>query len=975
MTRDSVLDGSVCENEWRRALRYKRPIVPLLLHRDVDPPFLLEHRQHIDFTGNFDQALARLRKHLRWLDSPEGQLQELEYRLQEARRAEPRAHDDAERARVRADIDELERQVAAQREIVDHPERAAARMQATIDAGIERERRPERPVSGESRTKFINTPPGLAQHFQDREAESRRVGDFLASEALRLLTVTGRGGTGKTALVCRVLKAVEAGHLPDDGGPMEVDGIVYLSGLGSRRVEFAHLFADLCRLLPEEAARPLDALFRDAKAATTAKVRALLDALSGRRVVVLLDNFEDVVDPETLAIRDAELDEALRALLTLPHHAVKVILTTRVAPRPLTLVEPGRQDAIDLDEGLPSPHAENLLRAMDPGGELGLRDAPAPLLDEARRRTRGYPRALEALVAILRADRDTTLAEVLAAAGSALPENVVSALVGEAYSRLDPTARLVMQALAIYARPVPPAAVDYLLQPHQPGLDAASALRRLVNMRFARREAGKFFLHPVDRDYALGQVPEGSSADRNGSTAFTRKALRHRAADYFRQVRLPRSDWKTIDDLAPQLDEFDLRCVGGDFDTAAEVLGEIDYDYLLLWGFARRVLDLHERLKGGISDPNRRGWSFNTMGLALQNLGRTRESIACLEMTLQIAREIPDRWMEGAALGNLGNAYAALGQAERAIGFHEQRLAIAREVGDRRGEGTALGNLGLAYADLGQVERAIGFYEQHLAIAREVGDRRGEGTALGNLGIAYAALGQAERGHRLLRAGAGHRPRGRRPPGRGARPGQPGPRLRRPGPGGAGHRLLRAGAGHRARGRRPPGRGASPWATWALAYAGLGRLDEAITSLYRSREVLGEIGARRSMGYTLADLSLVRIDREEISQGRRSGTGGGADRRGGRRSVARLGRASDACDSPDAPGGGRGRSGRGGGGMCPERSQGGSPQSVVAGSDRAAAEGSGGGAGERSRRRSRGPMRRSSGRRRCMRPTRRGGSR
>jgi hypothetical protein len=221
-----------------------------------------------------------------------------------------------------------------------------------------------------------------------------------------------------------------------------------------------------------------------------------------------------VVDPETLAIRDAELDEALRALLTLPHHAVKVILTTRVAPRPLTLVEPGRQDAIDLDEGLPSPHAENLLRAMDPGGELGLRDAPAPLLAEARQRTRGYPRALEALVAILRADRDTTLAEVLAAAGSALPENVVSALIGEAYSRLDPTARLVMQALAIYARPVPPAAVDYLLQPHQPGLDAASALQRLVNMRFARREAGKFFLHPVDRDYALGQVPEDSAAGR-----------------------------------------------------------------------------------------------------------------------------------------------------------------------------------------------------------------------------------------------------------------------------------------------------------------------------------------------------------------------------------------------------------------------------------------------------------------------------
>ena len=46
--------------------------------------------------------------------------------------------------------------------------------------------------------------------------------------------------------------------------------------------------------------------------------------------MVLLDNFEDVVDPETQEIHDAEMDEALIALLNAPHHAVKAILTTRV---------------------------------------------------------------------------------------------------------------------------------------------------------------------------------------------------------------------------------------------------------------------------------------------------------------------------------------------------------------------------------------------------------------------------------------------------------------------------------------------------------------------------------------------------------------------------------------------------------------------------------------------------------------------
>jgi hypothetical protein len=69
-----------------------------------------------------------------------------------------------------------------------------------------------------------------------------------------------------------------------------------------------------------------------------------------------------------------------------------------------------------------------------------------------------------------------------------LPNNVVKELVGEAFSRLDPTAQRIMQALAIYGRPVTPAAVDYLLQPYLAGVNSAPILGRLVNMQFARKE-------------------------------------------------------------------------------------------------------------------------------------------------------------------------------------------------------------------------------------------------------------------------------------------------------------------------------------------------------------------------------------------------------------------------------------------------------------------------------------------------------
>ena len=125
-----------------------------------------------------------------------------------------------------------------------------------------------------------------------------------------------------------------------------------------------------------------------------------------------------------------------------------------------------------------------------------------------RERTRGYPRALEAVAAILSADRNTSLPELLAQT-ERLPENVVEALVGEAFQRLDALAQQVMQALAVYPVPVPAVAVDYLLQPFQPAINAAPVLARLVNMQFVRRDAGRYYLHQVDRDYALGRVPDG----------------------------------------------------------------------------------------------------------------------------------------------------------------------------------------------------------------------------------------------------------------------------------------------------------------------------------------------------------------------------------------------------------------------------------------------------------------------------------
>ena len=737
MSRDSVDSDSITKNEWSRALKYKKPLIPLLLHKDAEMPFQLEGRQYIDFSGDFDSGMAKLRKHIQWLDSPDGVLLGLKYRLKDAQRDLRRTDDPLQIKRIRDDIEDLKREIGIQEQVAADPAAAKKRVQESIDRGLERERLPEKPVGGRAYSKFINPPPGIAPtYFQDRHLETKLMGDFLKNDAERLMTVVGRPGIGKTAMVCRLLKALESGCLPDDGGALSIDGIVYLGESGVHKVNFPHLFADLCRLLPDDTAKELDAVYKEARTGTGDKMRALLTAFPRGRVVVLLDNFESKLDPETRDMADAELDEALQALLDFQHHGVKVIITTRIAPRNLALAQPGRQYSLNLDQGLESPYAENILREMDKDGKLGLAEAPAGLLDLARRRTLGFPRALEALVAILCADRETTLQDILADTEKLLPQYVVEKLVGEAFSRLDPRAQAVMQALAVYGRSVTAAAVDYLLQPFLPGVDSAPVLNRLVNMQLVRKDVGHYYLHPVDCEYALSRVPEGKKTDRDqtGTPLFTRFALLHRGAGYFKKARKPRQDWKNIADLAPQLAEIDLRYAGKDFDTAAQVLREIDFKYLLLWGHYRLMVDLHERLLGKIGDPGLKEDSVGNLGSAYLSMGQYRKAISCHEQALKSARERKDRKGEGVWLGNLGICFSDLGQTLRAIDFYKEALEIARDIGDRQGEASRLGNLGICFADLGETDRAIEYFEQALVIAREIGARITEANKLTNIG-------------------------------------------------------------------------------------------------------------------------------------------------------------------------------------------------------------------------------------------------
>ena len=62
-------------------------------------------------------------------------------------------------------------------------------------------------------SKFVNPPPATAPTwFQDRQVETGLLARYVTDPGIRLVTVVGRGGIGKTAMVCRLLQGLEAGR-------------------------------------------------------------------------------------------------------------------------------------------------------------------------------------------------------------------------------------------------------------------------------------------------------------------------------------------------------------------------------------------------------------------------------------------------------------------------------------------------------------------------------------------------------------------------------------------------------------------------------------------------------------------------------------------------------------------------------------------------------------------------------------------
>jgi Domain of unknown function (DUF4062) len=203
---------------------------------------------------------------------------------------------------------------------VERSLRELADTRARIGIGIEREQVPAEPQPVRA-SKFVNPPPAIAPTwFQDRQVETGLLARYVNDPGIAMVTVAGRGGIGKTAMVCRLLKGMEAGRIPDiegDQAAIAVGGIVYLSRNGVHKVNYPTLVADLLRLLPAEQAQRLQNRYQDPHHSPSELMLAVLETFpAGEPVVVLLDNLESVMDTEAETLAELALGEALAAVLT-----------------------------------------------------------------------------------------------------------------------------------------------------------------------------------------------------------------------------------------------------------------------------------------------------------------------------------------------------------------------------------------------------------------------------------------------------------------------------------------------------------------------------------------------------------------------------------------------------------------------------------------------------------------------------------
>ncbi len=141
--------------------------------------------------------------------------------------------------------------------------------------------------------------------------------------------------------------------------------------------------------------------------------------------------------------------------------------------------------------------------------------------------------------------------------------------------------------------------------------------------------------------------------------------------------------------------------------------------------------------------------ALNAQGRLDCQQGRYVEAAVCHREALSVARERGDRAGEAAALAGLARAVELTGDASAARTLHEQSLAVSRALGDTRGRAEALTALMMGALYAGAHARAEALGAEGLTLLRALGDDGRTAEALWALGMVAQTRGHHERARAL----------------------------------------------------------------------------------------------------------------------------------------------------------------------------------------------------------------------------------
>lgn len=580
-----------------------------------------------------------------------------------------------------------------------------------------------------------NAFPTLKGCFVDRIVEQQTLNICMRSFDQKIVFIVAPGGFGKTELTLKMLHDLTDGE-PNKIVDKTVNGVLYLTCLRGD-LTLGRIFSETGIMIGKQTL--LQNVFADRTIPLDAKISRFFSEIDfAGNYWLVLDNFEDMLDPLDDTIRDQELLDFID-YASQKARKTRILVTSRVVPK---LSERRSAEIIDLSSGIPVEHAVRYLK--EEGKPYGLDKEDESTLKEIVERIHCIPKALESLIGYMdqQYPEKISLKELLT--DSALfsdfdlhdNQEGLKRLISQQLLTLSTESRKVINALSIYYKAVPNEAVLSLIKEFE-SRELNKLLSRLCKNRLVfyieQTDVPLYGLHPLVHSFVYSQIPV------DDGTESSCVEMHRLAAEYYHSKRLPKESWCCLLDVDYVIQEIKHLIASHNNVEAVDLMSILIYRYLLKWGETTLSRELTDLIIPKCSDDLLiKVYILNSN--ILNVLGLYGLSIETLLIAKIESIRINNRYLMGQVLTSLGETYFKLSNYCSALEHHEQAREIYQELGERSKESWSHLYIGHIYADLKDYRLALEHLEQSLAMFKEVGEQHFETISLRNIGLVYSGL-------------------------------------------------------------------------------------------------------------------------------------------------------------------------------------------------------------------------------------------